>query len=320
MRFVVVGAGAVGGVVGGFLWRAEHEVVLVARGDHGGVIAAQGLTVRTPGGDFVVQTTVVPTPADVSLTDDDVVLLAVKGQDTPGALDALVAAGAAPTTPIACLQNGVVNEARVAERFEHVYGVPVMAPTLHLEPGIVEAKAGPVPAILDIGRYPDGVDRTAREISEAFRSAGIESVVRPDIMRWKWSKLLLNLGNAIEVVCGPGARWGDLGREVRREGRAVLDAAGIDYATSDEERERRGDILQVAGSPGTGGSSWQSVVRNAGLETDLLTGEIVRLGQRVGVDTPLNAVLLRRAEEIARRGAGPGSATADEVRAEAGLA
>lgn len=330
MRFVVVGVGAVGGVVGGLLARSGADVAFVARGEHGRRITADGLQVRTPGGPFTVRVPTVATPGDLAALDgtdrdafrvDDVVLVAVKGQHTAGVLDDLLAAGADRSLPIVCLQNGVANEPLAAERFDHVYGVPVMAPTVHLEPGVVEAKAGPVAAILDIGRYPDGVDDTARAVAAAFEAAGIVSEARPDIMRWKWSKLLMNLGNAIEVVCGPAARFGDLGRAANREGRAVLDAAGIAYASADEDRERRGDILRWTPSPGSGGSSWQSVARRAGsVETEHLTGEIVRLGVAHGVPTPVNAVLLRRALAVAEAGEGPGSADPDDVLAEAAAA
>lgn len=319
MRFVVIGAGAVGGVVGGLLARAGEDVALVARGEHGARIAADGLTVRTPVGDFAVHPPVAPTPTELGLTPDDVVLLAVKGQDTDGALDALEAAGASSTTPIVCLQNGVANEARAAERFENVYGVPVMAPTLHLEPGVVHAQSGPVAAILDIGRYPEGVDATATAIAEAFTRAGMVSEARPDIMRWKWAKLLMNLGNAIEVVSGPAARSGDLLRAVVDEGRSVLGAAGIDHASAQEDRERRGDILTWRPNPWTGGSSWQSVTRGQPVETELLTGEIVRLGEQVGVPTPLNTLLLRLALEQAAAGEGAGRRDPAELLAAAGL-
>lgn len=317
MRFVVVGAGAIGGVVGGYLARSGADVAFVARGEHGRHIAAHGLEVHSPEGPFTVQVPTGVTPAALQMGDRDVVLLAVKGQDTAGALDALLEAGAAPHTPIACLQNGVANEALAAERFDHVYGVTVMAPTLHLEPGVVEAKAGPVPAILDIGRYPSGTDETAEAISAAFVSGGMPSEVRPDIMRWKWSKLLMNLGNAIEVVCGPAARLSPLGKVVTLEGRAVLEAAGIDYVSSEEDRTRRGDILQWTPSADSGGSTWQSAVRGTPIETDMLTGEIVRLGAEHGVETPVNDLLLRLAHEQAERG-GVGHADPDQVLAEAG--
>jgi 2-dehydropantoate 2-reductase len=86
----------------------------------------------------------------------------------------------------------------------------------------------------------------------------------------------------------------------------VLDAAGIAYASSEEDRARRGDLLQWNRSPDSGGSTWQSVTRGGSIETDFITGEIVRLGERVGVPTPANAVLLRRAHEVAEAGRGPG--------------
>jgi 2-dehydropantoate 2-reductase len=318
VRFVVVGAGAIGGVVGGLLARSGADVAFVARGEHGRRIARDGLTVRTPAETFVVRTPVAERPEALEPHDDDVVLLAVKSQDTAAALDGLVAGGFAPRTPVACLQNGVANEPAAAARFESVYGVVVMAPTLHLEPGIVEAKAGPVAAILDVGRYPEGVDDLARALAATFTHAGMVSEARPDIMRWKWTKLLLNLGNAIEVVCGPAARVGDLGRAVNREGRAVLDAAGIEYVSSDEDRARRGDLLQSTPSAESGGSTWQSVARGGSIETDHLTGEIVRLGARIGVPTPVNAVLVRRAHEIADAGDGPGHVDPADILAEAG--
>ncbi|CAN5764277.1 2-dehydropantoate 2-reductase N-terminal domain-containing protein [soil metagenome] len=317
MRFVVVGAGAIGGVVGGHLARADHDVAFVARGEHGARIAADGLRVRTPSGEFTVRTPVATAPAELGVGPDDIVLLAVKGQDTAQALDALVDADAAPTTPVACLQNGVGNEAQAAERFDRVYGVPVMAPTLHLEPGIVEAKAGPVPAILDIGCYPDGVDDTARSVAAAFEAAGMVSEARPDIMRWKWAKLLLNLTNAVQAVCGPAAAMSEVGRAVHREGRAVLDAAGIDFASGEEDRARRGDILRWTPTPDVGGSSWQSLARGGTVETDHLTGEIVRLGKVVGVPTPVNTVLLARSQALARERAGPGAVPVEVILAEA---
>ncbi|QXC61166.1 2-dehydropantoate 2-reductase [Aquihabitans sp. G128] len=317
MRFVVIGTGAIGGVVGGYLARSGQDVALVARGEHGARIRADGLTVRTPQGDFVVHPPTAATPAELGLSSDDVVLLAVKGQDTRGVLDQLAEAGAPSALPVACLQNGIANEAVVAERFAHTYGVTVMAPTLHLEPGVVEAKSGPVPAILDIGCFPDGVDQMARDVAAAFTAAGIVSEARPDIMRWKWAKLLMNLGNAIEVVSGPAARFSDLGRAANREGRAVLDAAGIAYASSDEDRERRGDLLQWTPDGTTGGSTWQSVTRGTPLETDLLTGEIVRLGAAHGVPTPVNALLLRLADEQSALGKGAGTRPPEDVLAQA---
>ena len=322
MRFVIVGAGAVGGVVGGFLARSGAEVAFVARGEHLARIQADGLRVGTRDGGFVASSAVAvgsPAELDPPLGAGDVVLLAVKTQDTRSALDDLVAGGADRSTPIACLQNGVDNEPMVAEQFDRVYGVTVMAPTAYLEPGKVEAKSGPIPAILDIGRYPNGVDEVAEEIAAAFVTAGMVSEARPDIMRWKWSKLLLNLGNAVQVVCG-ASNPASAGLAIAAivEGREVLEAAGIDVASAEEERERRGDILQTEPGTGVGGSTWQSVQRGSGsIETDHLTGTIVRLGREQGVPTPVNSMLLELAHEVASAGNGPGAMDPDELLARA---
>src|SRR5918995_1388631 len=114
MRFVVIGAGAVGGVVGGLLVRSGHQVAFVARGAHGAHIAAHGLTVQTPTGEFTVDVPAAPAVAELGMTSDDIVLIAVKSNDTAGVL-ADLAAAAPPSTPVVCLQNGVANEALAAE-------------------------------------------------------------------------------------------------------------------------------------------------------------------------------------------------------------
>lgn len=317
MRFVVVGAGAIGGVVGGRLAQHGHEVVLVARGAHGDAIASGGLLLRSPDDEVRLHPQVVGHPAALDLTEDDVVLLAVKSQDTPAVLDALV--DAPPDLPIACLQNGVDNERQALRRTSRVYAVPVMCPATHLEPGVVDASSSPVTGILDVGRYPHGVDATAERIAAAFAASTFSSVATPAVMRFKWSKLLMNLGNALEAACGPIGRGSDLYAAARNEGRAVLEAAGIDVASDEEDAARRGDLLSmrpIAGERRGGGSSWQSLARGTGtIEADSLNGEIVLLGRLHGVPTPVNELLQRTAHGLARAGAPPGSMTPEELEA-----
>ena len=246
-----------------------------------------------------------------------VVIGAVKGQDTRGVLDAL---GEAPVElPVVCLQNGVDNERQALRRFRRAYAVPVMCPASHLEPGVVEASSAPVAGIFDVGRYPMGVDDVAESVSAAFSSSGSSSIARADVMRFKWSKLLMNLGNALEAACGTIQPGSELYRAARAEGRAAIAAAGIDCATKEEDRERRGDLISiqpVAGATRGGGSSWQSLARGTGsIEVDNLNGEIVLLGRLHGVPTPVNELLQRTAHELARAGAPPGSLTEEELSA-----
>src|SRR5262249_54290199 len=153
MRFVVYGAGAVGGVVGGRLFARGHEVVLIARGAHLEAIRARGLTIEAQEGSETLRVPAVGGPDELELDDSDVVLLAMKSQDTVAALDALRAATDGEP-PIVCVQNGVNNEREALRRFRDVYGVCVMAPTAHLEPGVVQATSSPIAGLLDIGRYP----------------------------------------------------------------------------------------------------------------------------------------------------------------------
>jgi 2-dehydropantoate 2-reductase len=320
MRFVVMGAGAVGGVVGGRLAEHGHDVVLVARGAHHDAIAADGLLVRCPDGEVRVDVPVVAHPGELRLGDDDVVLLAVKGQDTRAALDALAAGP--PDLAIACLQNGVDNERQVLRRTPNTYAVPVMLPATHLHPGVVDAASSPVTGILDVGRYPHGVDERAVALSSAFAASTFSSVTNPDIMRFKWAKLLMNLGNSLQAAVGTVDGAGDLYSAARSEGAAVIAAAGIDCASASEDAERRGDLLSmrpIEGERRGGGSSWQSLSRGTGtIEADLLNGEIVLLGRLHDVPTPVNALLQQVANELARAKAPPGSLTVADLEARLG--
>src|SRR6266568_2311771 len=121
MRFVVYGAGAVGGVVGARLHEHGHAVVLVARGRHLSAIRDAGLRIESPEGAATHLVPAVEHPSEIEFSEQDVVLLAVKSQDTGAALGALAAA-APREVAVACTQNGVENERASLRRFSHVYG------------------------------------------------------------------------------------------------------------------------------------------------------------------------------------------------------
>ena len=316
-RYVVFGAGAIGGVIAGFLHRAECDVVGIARGAHLAAIRQHGLSLRTPDGAFTVHLPVAATPREIRWRDDDVVLLAMKSQDTQAALHELATA-APPSIVVVCAQNGVANERAALRCFETTLGMCVICPATHLAAGVVEAESSPCPGILDVGRYPSGSDATVEEVAAALRAATFNSRAVPDVMRWKHAKLLVNLGNAVEAICGPRS-GGDLMGWVREEGEAVLRAAGIDWAPVEEDAARRGDRLSIRPVDGRmrgGGSSWQSLTRGAGtIEVDYLNGEIVLLGRLHGIPTPANAVLQRIARRMAHERVRPGAMHEDEVLA-----
>lgn len=326
MRFVVLGAGAIGGAVGGRLFQEGFDVTLVARGEHGRALRS-GLVLEDPKEKVTLPVPAVEDVADVSWEGDGdgdaVVLLAVKGQHTDQALAQLMQASAPPTTPVVCMQNGVENERRALRHFPRTFGMCVMCPASQLHPGVVQVHSAPVSGLLDLGCFPSGLDAQAQAIADAIDSTAFESVARADIMRWKYRKLLMNLANAVEALCGPGARFSPLAKEVQREGKAALAAAGIEAVSSEEDRERRGDHLQMAATASgewQGGSSWQSLARGAGtIEVEYLNGEIALLGGLHGVPTPVNALLQRLALRAASEGTPPGSMRLEELSELAGV-
>src|SRR4051794_16962518 len=89
MRFVVFGAGAIGGVVGGRLAQHGHDVVLIARGEQLKAIRSGGLRLDSAEESVHLHLPVFEHPSEVSWQKDDVVLMTMKSQDTEEALDAL---------------------------------------------------------------------------------------------------------------------------------------------------------------------------------------------------------------------------------------
>ncbi len=316
----MIGAGAVGGTIGGRLHEAGRDVVLVARGAHLQALRTRGLQLDEPGRSRVLRIPATATPGEVDWSPDDVVVMATKTQASADLLDAV--ADAAPDVPVVCAQNGVANERMAAARFAHVLGICVIIPCEHLEPGLVVTFSGPVPGVLDIGRYPGGPDELATAIAADLTAAGFSSRADPAIMRWKYGKLLVNLGNAAEAACGPDdPDLRELSAAARAEGRECLAAAGIDVVPAPEEKQRRaGFVVRRAVGPHVrhGGSTWQSLQRGTGsVEAAHLNGEIVALGRRHGVATPVNALLLAVVEEMARAGEAPGGRNAAELIAQA---
>ncbi|WP_405649423.1 ketopantoate reductase family protein [Streptomyces sp. NBC_00019] len=326
MRYIIIGAGAVGGTIGGRLAGSGHEVVLVARGAHRAALEDGGLRLRVPEGELTYRLPVVEGPAGLGeLRADDVLVLAVKTQDSAAALQtwgpAPVAGGgtAAERLPLLCAQNGVESQRLALRVFRNVYGVCVWLPCTYIEPGAVSAAGSPLTGILHLGRYPHGTDETARLVAADLEKSHIEAPVTPDVARWQYAKLLANLGNALEAVTGPmeSTEAVALFERVKAEGAAVLEAAGIPYADAEEQKAVRGDkvfLVPLHGTPRGGGSSWQSLTRGTGtIEADYLNGEIALLGRLHGVPTPLNDLLQRLANTFARERREAGSMPVAEL-------
>jgi 2-dehydropantoate 2-reductase len=331
MRYLIIGAGAVGGTIGARLAQSGCDVVLVARGAHLAALQSDGLRLITAGGTVTQTIPAVAGPDEAGeLRPDDVLVLTVKSQDTAAALGqwsaAPVAGGgvAGDRLPIVCAQNGVENE-RVAQRlFRTVYGLCLWLPASHLEPGVVVSHTAPLSGILIVGRYPHGVDPTIHAVSGDLGRSAFDAPVVDDVMRWKHGKLLKNLGNAVDAVLDkshPDAA--EVGAQVRAaaeaEAESAFTAAGIAWNTDDERRALQGDRMQLQAIEGVargGGSTWQSLARGAGsVEADYLNGEIALLGRQHEIPTPVNDRLQRVVNDFARAGRPAGSLSPDGLGA-----
>ena len=326
MRYLVLGAGAIGGTLGGHLHRAGREAVLIARPAHATAIGARGLRLVTGDADYRIE---VPAVASVAAAapfgGEDVVLLTCKAQHTVAAVGELCAAGAPITLPIVCCQNAIWNESHAQRVFANVYGAVVFVPGFHLEPGeVINARVGHY-GYLEIGRYPLGTDSLCATLVEDLAAAGFFAAVNPAVMRAKGAKCLGNLANAVAAITGSQRGAEAFMARARDEARRVWRAAGIDFEESGEFDVRRKARYLGAdrwprdhGPPRQGGSSWQSLLRGAGsIESEFLNGEVVRLGRLLGIPAPCNEVLWRRAEEMARDGSQPGRYTIAELTRQA---
>lgn len=326
MRYIIYGAGGIGCTIGARLSLAGHDVALIARGRQFDALQTRGLTLKTPETSYHLELPAFGAPAELRIAPDDVVILTMKTQDTAAALTDLEAA-AGNQVAVVCAQNGVENERLAARRFANVYAMLVALPATFLEPGEVVAAGSPLSGALHAGRYPGGLDSTVETLCEALNGAGFYSLADAQPMRFKYRKLMLNLGNGLELLV-PEVAWGNTGplgafsARLREEARACFEAAGIDFMPGDEYQER---VLRhythapVEGKPRSGSSTLQGLLRgNQSSEIDYLNGEIVLLGRMHGVPTPCNVLVRNLCAEVMAGRRAPRKLTVSDLMAMAG--
>jgi len=319
MRIIVYGVGAIGGTVAAALSHSGHEVIGIARGSHLEAIQANGLLLRTPETSLRAQLRCVSDPSEIQFRPDDAILLTMKTQDTLAALERLRAAGISEQ-PIFCVQNGVTNELLALRRFKEVHGVTVMMPASISAPGEVGAFAAPRHGIFDIGLFPSGSNGHDERLAQCLEAANIAAFVRPDVMKSKYGKLLLNLSNILQAALGLDADYKHLESLLRSEAEAAFTAAGIAWLDVGAADARRDELMRSRPIPGierSGGSTMQSLERGAGsVETDYLNGEVVLLGRLHGVPTPANAYFTELGARMVREKLKPGDISVPQVEEE----
>lgn len=237
MQVLIIGAGAIGGLVGARLAQQGHAVTLLGRPRLAAAVQNQGLILKHAGG----TTTLTSIPVVTSLVEAlappghfDLAVLTVKSYDT-AAIASELAAASTPGMPILALQNGVGNEETLAA---------ALGPTRVLSGAITTVVSVPAAGVIEVTKpgeiviapLPGGTPQLAPErVAEQLTQADFRARVTPDYRALKWTKLLMNeLCNASCAILGwtPNQVFGDarlasLEIAAWRETLAVMRAQGI---------------------------------------------------------------------------------------------
>lgn len=292
MRVLILGAGGVGGYVGGKLVAAGADVVFLVRGARLVQLAETGLVIESPLGDLSVPVTAVDrAPAG---PPPDVVVLACKAPALGGALE-VVATAVGPETRVLPFLNGVAHLETLRTRFPQsplLGGIAHGALTLtdrgvirHLTP-FFSAIVGPVSA------PSDGV---AEEVVALLGAAGAAARLSPDIRRDMWSKFVF-LATLAGITCLMRASVGtilatDDGEalilQLLDECLAVGRCAG--FAPDAEAMAGYRRVLTERGS-GFTSSMLRDVISARPTEADHILGDMLRRAREAGLATPLLAI------------------------------
>ncbi|OJF12800.1 2-dehydropantoate 2-reductase [Couchioplanes caeruleus] len=294
MRFAVIGAGGLGGYLGGRLAGAGHDVTLIARGSHLAALRAAGLTVIGVDGAATV-TPVRATDDPTGIGAVDAVLLAVKTWQLDEALAALPPL-AGPDTAVITVQNGVEAPHRVAQAVGRHAVMPGVAKVIAMlaGPGTVRHAGGP--GALDLAEWDNRPTGRAERIREALVGAGITTTPPADIWADLWAKFLFvvpsgGLGAVTDATFGvlrqrPGTRR--ILQAAMAEIEGLARAHGVALPADIVART----MAFVDQQPAEGTTSLHRDIK-AGRrsELDAWTGAVVRLGARTGTPTPVHDVI-----------------------------
>lgn len=302
MKIVMMGSGGVGGYYGARLQQAGHEVAFVARGAHAQAMRKNGLRIRSELGDAHLTVRILEDPAQAGAAD--LAVIAVKLWDTE---DAARAVARVPRAAVVSLQNGVDKDevlVSVLGRDRVLGGVTHIAAVI-AEPGVI-AQTGKLQRVT-LGELDGSRTPRLQAAADAFRSAGVETVVSDDIRRVTWEKFVflsalsgltaLTRKPIGEVRANPATR--SLLLEALREAVAVARAegAGLDDAFAQKQLETI-DSLPA----GMLSSMAQDLLRGRRLELPWLSGAVVRRAEKHGLRVPahqaIQAALILHADNL----------------------
>ncbi|WP_296942571.1 2-dehydropantoate 2-reductase [uncultured Massilia sp.] len=306
MKIAVIGAGAIGGLVGARLALAGEDVTFLVRGANLQAIRAHGIR--------LVETDGTQRAAQVAATDDyaaagpqDVVVLAVKAHQVADVADR-VKLLFGPETVVVTMQNGIPfwyfhrhggeYEGRAVRSVDpdgalarqippqRILGCVVYPAAELVAPGVIRHIEG---SRFPLGELDGSTSARSARVAACFEQAGFKSPVLDDIRAEIWLKLWGNLSfnpisalahsTLVDICQHPLAR--DLAANMMREAEAVATRLGIAFRVSLERR--------IAGAEKIGKhktSMLQDVEAGRGPEIDALVGAVIELARMTGTSTP----------------------------------
>ena len=292
MKIAIVGAGGVGGYLGGLLARAGHEVAVVARGEHLRAIRERGLKVRSVHGDFEVRPALA-TDRPSEFGAADLIVFAVKTYDTDAAAEASTPV-AGPATMVLPVQNGVDAAARLAPHF----GSRVIPATAWIvasieTPGVIRQESQVRRFV--IGETNGRMTRRLETVRAAIASSGCPVEATTEIEKVLWTKLLflasigaltaVTRSNVGRILAVPEAR--DILRRAMAEVEAVARAKGIPL---DGGAVETGMEFAARLEPTATSSMARDVAAGRRTEHEALSGVVVRGGREAGIATPVHEI------------------------------
>ena len=301
MRIAVMGAGSVGGYLGGMLARDGHDVSLIVRGPHLVAIREQGLRVVRDNEEFIVECDATGNPGDVG--EVELALLTVKTYQNSVAVPAMTPM-VGPETVLLCLQNGIDSYTAAAGAF----GQPrVMPGAAYIEAGLdgpgVVRQAGEVVRV--VFGEPDGsLSQRGRNIADAFNDCGIPSELTADIRAGLWAKFLFiatmagvtSLARQTLAELMPSPEWREVVVGCLQEVEAAGRASGVNFPTDIHATTLayiEHNLADLHASMHT------DVMAGRPLELEALNGAVIRAGRAGGVPTPINDVIYAMLKPLA---------------------
>jgi 2-dehydropantoate 2-reductase len=290
MRIAILGSGGVGGYFGGRLAATGTDVTFIARGAHLAALRERGLRIESPQGNIHVPR-VIATDDPAESGPVDIVFFAVKLYDTDTAMRMLPPL-LGPHTLVVPFQNGVdsVDALTRAVGRAHVAGGTAYVYAVIAEPGLIRHTAM---GRLIFGPLDGGKSPLLEQLLDACRTAGFDAILSDDITTDIWSKFArLTVFSGLTAVtrCPIGRLRDDTGlsemmRGALRESISVARARGVPLGDDlvDEVQAATAALPANARS-----SMLDDLERGRPLELPWLSGAIVRIGQEVGVDTPIH--------------------------------